>query len=199
VTEPLVFPDSGELPIDYFDEAPTPPPAHTLERLTRLAFEARDLRVQITDETIALAQKQEKLNKIEREFIPDIMDSLAMSEFKLTDGSVVSVKNEVQCSISEERKPAAFEWLTNNQFDGIIKTKVLAEFGKNEIGAAKQALDVLIHAGYVARMDRNVHPMTLKSFVKEQLEKGTNIPIETFGIFEFRQAKIKLPTLSRRK
>jgi hypothetical protein len=188
--------DELEPPIDYFDEVPAPPRA-TLERLTKLATEARDLQVQIADDTIALGQKQEKLNKITREFIPNIMDALAMTEFKLTDGSVVSVKDEVQCSITEDRKEGAFAWLTEHNFDGIIKTKVISEFGKDEIAAAKQALDVLTIAGFIARMDRNVHPMTLKAFVREQLEKGTNIPIETFGIFEFKQAKIKLPTLRK--
>jgi hypothetical protein len=186
-------------PIDYFDEVPVAPPKATLERLTNLATEARDLQVQIADDTIALGLKQEKLNKITREFIPNIMDTLAMTEFKLVDGSVVSVKDEVQCSITEERKPDAFAWLTEHNFDGIIKTKIISEFGKDEIALAQAALATLIRAGYVARMDRAIHPMTLKAFVKEQLEKGTNIPIETFGIFEFKQAKIKLPTVRKNR
>jgi hypothetical protein len=190
---------SHDAEIEYFDETPAPPPAATLERLTRLATEARDLQVRIANDTIELAEKQEWLNKITREFIPDIMDALGMTEFKLVDGSTVSVKNEVQCSLSEERKADAFTWLTEHQFDGIIKTKVISEFGKDEIELAKTALEILIKAGYAAKMDRAIHPMTLKAFVKEQLEKGTNIPITTFGIFEFKQAKIKLPSPSKRR
>jgi len=36
-----------------------------------------------------------------------------------------------------------------------------------------------------------VHPSTLKAFVKEQIEKGSEIPSETFGIFIGQKTVIK--------
>jgi hypothetical protein len=106
---------------------------------------------------------------------------------------VVSVKADVKTSITEANKPAAFAWLREHHFDGIIKMAVSLSFGKGESAAAELAVKTLHEAGYEPTQAESVHPATLKSFVKERLEDGDNIPIDVFGIFEFKQSKIKLP------
>lgn len=186
-------------PIDYFDdlegsgfERVDAEPA-TLERLTTLAARAKELEAEIATDTTALAEKQAALEKITRAQIPTIMEELGMEEFKLADGSSVSVKNDVKCGITEENKPVAFEWLRKHGFDGIIKTKLTSEFGKGEDARAKAARDTLVKAGFDASVSESVHAMTLKSFVKEQLELGTSIPMKEFGVYEFKEAKIKAP------
>jgi hypothetical protein len=184
----------GQPPIDYFDDVGTvvTEPA-TLERLSNLAKQSIELERAINDATVALAELQGQHDKIMRRTIPDIMTELAMEEFKMSDGSVISVKEDIKCGLTEERKPAAFTWLEENHFDGIIKTSVNTAFGKGEVEKAKQLIEMIAAAGFSAEMSRSVHPATLKSFVKEQLEAGFPIPIDTFGVFEFKQAKIKLP------
>jgi hypothetical protein len=39
-----------------------------------------------------------------------------------------------------------------------------------------------------------VEPMTLKAFVREQVEKGTDLPYETFNIYIGQKSKIKRGT-----
>lgn len=191
----------GDAPqIDYFDDIPDAAlqaePA-TLERLTILAANSKDLEREITDATVALAELQSKHDKIMKDQIPGIMAELGLAEFKMTDGSVISVKEDVKCGITEEHKPAAWLWLEENDFDGIIKTKVGVEFGKGEMESAEKAIEALQAAGFAASMDRAVHPSTLKSFVKEQLEAGTNLPLATFGVWPFKMAKIKAPAVKK--
>lgn len=190
----------NEPSIDYFDDpVEEPKPQPTIERLVGLAAEAKDLEAQLIADNIALAEKQDKLDKILRERIPDIMEELGLEDFKMVDGSKITVKDDVKCSISEERKPAAFEWLRENEYDGIIKTNVAVAFGKGEAADAERAREVLIEAGFTdAEITDSVHHSTLKSFVKERLEAGTNIPLETFGVFEFRIAKITPPKAPRK-
>jgi hypothetical protein len=171
----------------------------TLQLLARLANESKDLEKEIGEDSVALAEKQAKLDGLLRKRIPEIMRELGMEEFKLTDGSKVSVKNDIKCGITEANKPAAFEWLESTNNDGIIKTKVGVDFGKGEMEDAKKAMQVLSDLGLPAAMDRAVHPSTLKSFVKEMLEKGINIPADAFGIFEFTIAKITLPKPVKQK
>jgi len=165
----------------------------TLELLTRLAKEQVDLEAEIASDLVLMEEKNAKLFKLQRVRIPELMGTLGISEFKLTDGSLISVKEDVKANITADHKPAAFAWLVEHNFDGIIKTNVAVAFGKGEMGKAKEAMAILEKAGFSGAMDQSVHPATLKSFVKERLEKGDNIPIDTFGIFEFKQAKIKLP------
>jgi hypothetical protein len=181
--------------VDYFDEPngqDEAPPA-TLERLTALAAEARDLEDQINADTVALEELKGKHDKITKRFIPTIMEELALEKFTMSDGAEISIKESIAASISAENKPAAFAWLAERNFDGIIKTKVQSEFGKGEIEKARELVARINEAGFDASLDQNVHPMTLKSFVKERLEAGDSIPLDVFGVFESKEAKIKLP------
>ena len=44
----------------------------------------------------------------------------------------------------------------------------------------------------VSYVDKSyVHPMTLKSFVKEQINAGADLPQEQFSVFPIRKTKIK--------
>lgn len=180
--------------IDYFADLPPMEESDpiTLERLTMLAADARELTSEIDKDTIALEEKKGRLTRILTERIPNIMDSLGMELFRLQDGAEISVKDDVKCSLSEDRKPAAFTWLEENDYDGIIKTTVTAAFNKGEIEQAKKALEILSASGFLAELDRTIHPQTLKAFVKERLEiADSGFPVETFGVFEYRIAKIK--------
>ena len=159
-----------EAQINYFDdeaEKPEPPP-QTLERLMTLAADAKALESEINADSVALAEKQDRLDKILKEHIPDIMDGLGLEDFKLKDGSKIVVKDDIKCGISEANKPAAHMWLRENEFDGIIKTQVIVAFGKGEAEEAERARTALIEAGFLeATVNDSVHHSTLKSFVKE--------------------------------
>lgn len=181
--------------IDYFDvpnETPEQTEA-TLESLVKYANEMKSLEKEIADIERELAERNGRLNKISGVIIPDVMDRLGMEEFKLSDGSKVLVKTDIKCGLSEDRKPAGFAWLRENDYGGIIKTAVSLAFGKGEEQQAKEAVDVLSAAGFNAQIGDSVHPATLKSFVKERIEAGDNIPIDVFGVYEFKQTKIVLP------
>lgn len=187
--------ETGDTGIDYFEdpvfvEVDSP---MTLERLTKMAENARDLEREIGELGIALAEKNDAHKNIVRNLLPSAMEELGMKNFTLADDSKIDVKDHINASISEVNKPAAFAWLEEREFDGIIKTKVASEFGKGEIEQARAALKALEEAGFTGTMDRNVHPMTLKSFVKERLEEGDSIPLDLFGVFEFKEAKITRP------
>ncbi len=181
-------------PIDYFDDiAPVKAEPATLQLLARLAVESKELEAEIQLRSTELEELNAKQAKLLRNRIPEIMKELGMEEFKLTDGSKVGVSEVVQCGISKANEPAAFSWLETNNFDGIIKTKVGVDFGKGKAEDAKKAVEALEAVGLAPTMARGVHPATLKSFVKERLEKGDNIPMDTFGVFLYTMAKITLP------
>lgn len=181
-------------PEDYFDgQENEPAPVDKMDRLSALAKEAGELMQEVSDITVALEENKAALDRILRRSIPDIMAELNMDELKMSDGSVISIKNEINASISAANEPAAFKWLEDNQFDGIIKTKLTSEFGKGEAANANKAAELLRNVGFDAEVKRSIHAMTLKSFVKERLEKGDKIPTDVFGVFEFKQAKIKPP------
>lgn len=189
-----------ETPIDYFDgeNAAIEISENTIERLTVLANQASALEVKITEMSVALAEEQEELVKIKRVLMPNIMEELQLKEFKMIDGRTITIDPKVNASIKVEDRPAAFLWMEKNDYDGIIKTKVESSFGKGEYEDAIKAQQALNDAGFLASLDRSVHPATLTSFVKERLAAGDVLP-ECIGVFEFKEAKIKNPKVSKPK
>jgi hypothetical protein len=181
--------------IDYFDvpNVPVEGAEATLESLAKFAQEMKDVEKEIADLEAKLGERKGRHDKISGAIIPEMMEKLGMEEFKLKDGSKVSVKVDIKCGLTEERKPAGFAWLRDNDFGGIIKTALSLSFGKNEEADAQRAVEVLAEAGFHANVGDSVHPATLKSFVKERIKAGDNIPLDTFGVYEFKQTKIVLP------
>lgn len=128
--------------------------------------------------------------RTEREDLPELMSEVGMSEFVLEDGSKVSVKEEVDASITEAKRDAAVAWLVDNGFGGLIKTTVTASFAKGDREAAVELAERMSQDGIIAELKEVVHPATLKSFVKEQLTNGEEIPFDTFSIRPYNIANI---------
>lgn len=138
-----------------------------------------------------LKRAQQDLNKISQELLPEALSSHGLSELRMDDGSRVTVSQYIQAHISKEKQDAAFDWLRQHEFDDLIKNVVSLEFGKGEDEAANEVLDMLSQQGFDPVNKQSVHPSTLKAFVKEQIEKGSEIPSDLFGIFIGKKAVIK--------
>lgn len=149
------------------------------ERLLQIAEEAKTLGTQ--------------LKTVSEDRIPSLMTQLGVSEFKLVNGAKVTVKPYYSASIPKEVEPRtkAFDWLKQNGHDDIIKNEVSAEFKRGEEQKAEQAMEVLKAIGIFAENTKNVHPQTLKAFVREMVEKGVNLPFDLFNVYVGRKAKIE--------
>src|SRR5690606_40499508 len=79
-----------------------------------------------------LKQLKDELRRVVEQDLPEAMDEVGMTKFELDDGSKIEVKNFYSASIPEDRKEEAFNWLKENNFDGMIKAEVKVSFGKGE-------------------------------------------------------------------
>lgn len=139
-----------------------------------------------------LETAQRDLARIETEDLPELMSEVGLTSVTLEDGSVVEVKQDVTCGISEDRRDAAHSWLIEHGFGGLIKTEVVVAFGRGEKDAADEfSAEVVQLTGQHPVVKETVHAATLKSFVKEQLEAGVAIPFDTFAIHPFNKAALK--------
>jgi len=134
---------------------------------------------------------KENLRKITDEDLPDMLFSLGVKSFKLEDGSEVSVKQTYGAHIKAENKPKAHQWLRDNGFDDIIKNTVSCEFKRGEDSSANEFMEVASKMGLTPAQKTDVHPMTLKGFVKERIEAGGDFPQDLFGVFTGNRATIK--------
>jgi len=190
----------GMAAFDYFEgEGDKKPEGVSLERLVNMTELMLSIEERIVDLTDEMAAESLRMKKLRDELIPSAMKELGLEFFGLDDGSRVDIKKSVQANISEANKTKAYAWLEANDFGGLIKNKLSSEFGNGENEDAVKAKKLLTDAGFFATLDKSVHAATLKSFVKEQLEKGTKIPVDLFGVFEVEQAKVTKPKAKKGK
>jgi len=138
----------------------------------------------------ALKLKSSLRRKLSQEIIPAKMSELGLESISLDSGEVIKVKQLIQASIPVKHREVAFQWLRDNGHGDLIKNQVSATFGKGEDNAASDFLNKVEALGLQPQQKVWVEPMTLKAFVREQVTKGSELPMETFGVFVGAETKI---------
>lgn len=138
-----------------------------------------------------LKEYKKELLRLTDEELPAMLAELGLSSFSLDDGSTVEVKQTYGASIKVDNRPAAFEWLREHGYDDIIKNTVACSFGRGEDDRASAFAAFAEKEGYFAEQKTEVHPQTLRAFVKERVEAGDEFPMELFGAYVGQRAVIK--------
>jgi hypothetical protein len=159
--------------------------------IASLARRAKNLEKEIEDLERVLKERKQQQRKLIEESLPEALSSLGMKSFKMEDGSSIDVKTYYSASISEERRAEAFAWLREHGFDDIIKNTVSVRFGRGEDELCDNLLNLLGEKGFPAAQAEKVEPMTLKAWVREQVERGNEFPMDLFGVYIGQKATIK--------
>jgi len=142
----------------------------------------------------ALAEAKRQLTQVKEVDLPEAMKEAGVKTFTTVDGTVVTVKNEVQVSITEANKPAAFAWLIDHGFGGLLKLDVEIHFDRGDREKAEKLAAQLAKKGIDTVVKQNVHPQTLKSFAKERIadtESDLEFPLELFGARPYSVSSVK--------
>ena len=162
--------------------------------LTTVAGVARAIRDK-EQEISALEQKlkdeKKALLKLTDEELPTMLAEIGLTSMKLDDGSEVTVKPTYGASILVDNRPAAYDWLRDYGYDDIIKNTVACAFGRGEDDQASAFKAFAETQGYVAEQKTEIHPQTLRAFVKERVESGDEFPMELFGAYVGQRAVVK--------
>jgi len=133
---------------------------------------------------------KETESTLSEQTIPDLMHRAGVSLIKLKDGSSVEVKPFYSARIPVSRTEEAFTWLRDNGHGDLIKNNVLLTFGRTQDNEAKSLVADLREKGHNVKQTEKVEPMTLKAFVKEQIQEGKDVPSEVFGVYVANKTKI---------
>ena len=95
-----------------------------LKTVAEIAREVNEKEKKIFNLEQELKDRKKELLKLTDEELPNILNELGISSFKLEDGSTISVKQTYGASIKVENRPAAYQWLRENGYDDIIKNQV---------------------------------------------------------------------------
>lgn len=136
-----------------------------------------------------IAEAEEALKALKKQHayvdevqIPEKMQDLGVESITLNDGKKVAVTNVYAGSVRKDSAMEAFMWLEQNGHGGIVKSEVKVNFGKGEReNAVELVTNMREDYGVLAEFKQSVHPMTMKSFVREQHEKGEDLPDTLFS------------------
>lgn len=162
-----------------------------LTSVAALARQIRDKEENISKLEDTLKAEKKALLKLTDEEMPAMLAEIGISSFSLDDGSTVEVKQTYGASILMDNRPAAYEWLREHGYDDIIKNTVLCQFGRGEDDQASAFAAFAQQQGYVPEQKTEIHPQTLRAFVKERVEEGDAFPMELFGAWVGQRAVIK--------
>lgn len=160
-----------------------------IHRIAELANKQLELQRSIADLEEQVKAQKEALRVVQEHDLPDAFAEAGVSEIRLADGSRVKVEPFVTAHISKAKTEEAHAWLSEHGHGDLIKREVTAKFGKGDDGF-QLAIDALQRQGITAETKEAVHHMTLKAFAKEQMELGSDIPVDLFGLYSGFKATI---------
>ena len=162
-----------------------------LSTVASLARQIRNEEQSIAELDRQLKEKKKSLLKLTDEDLPSVLAEMGISSFSLDDGSTVDVKNTYGASILVDNRPKAYDWLRENGYDDIIKNTVSSTFGRGEDDRANAFSAFAQKEGYNVNQKTEIHPQTLRAFVKERCEAGDEFPMDLFGAYIGQRAVIK--------
>jgi len=162
-----------------------------LTSVAGLARLIRDKELKLESLETSLKAVKKELQKLTDEEMPAMLAEIGISSFALDDGSTVEVKQTYGASILVQNRPTAYEWLRDHQYDDIIKNTVMCQFGRGEDDQASAFSQFAETQGFIPQQKTEIHPQTLRAFVKERCEAGEEFPMELFGAWIGQRAVIK--------
>ena len=146
---------------------------------------------EITDLEDQLKKKKDYKTKLSEEVLPSLFSEVGLSELKLADGRKIKVSEYYRAAIKVENREAAYTWMRNSGFGDLVKNQVTCSFGRNEDEKARGLMSELNGKGLEPSQREWVEPSTLRAFVREQYEKGKELPMDLLGAFIGHKTTIK--------
>ena len=163
-----------------------------LDMLRTMVATLREKR-RAAEHAAALAeQAAAELSSFELKTLPEAMEVAGVAEFKLEDGSVLTVDDGLKAAISKDNRDTAHAWLRDHghgavvKVDFIVDVRALDEKKRDKLSAA------IAKYGVDAIPEESVHTSTLRALCKELLAKGTELP-PSISVFQYKKAVLKEP------
>lgn len=167
-------------------------PGDNLKKSLMVAADRQEaIESEIEDLQNKLDEAKGRLKDVSEREIPQLLEGME-GRVILPDGRIIIINEKIRASLPKEKAPDAINWLDEHGHSAIVKRRFTIEFGKNDdkwadkferdLRQRKKPLNV--------KRDKTVHAQTLTAFVKESLSKGEDIPLDLFGVYRQRVAKI---------
>jgi len=159
-------------------------------KLSTLIRQSIDLDKQVKDAEQYLKDLQHKKRTVDEEDIPSLMEQLGVESLTV-DGNKVTIDKFVSARIPDDKKEEAYNFIRSIGEGDIIKNEVVVGFGMGQDNVAGAVVDDLRNQGLTPSQKTHIHPMTLRTWVKNRIDNSQEIDFDMFGIYVGNRAKIK--------
>lgn len=144
--------------------------------LSKLADEQDEINRGIAELEEQIESKKKRLASLRDVDVPELMQSMGLKELTTSSGLHVKLREEVRAGLPKDldKRQAVFQWLKENDHEGLIKQKFEIAFGKGQEAFAEEFEKLMKKEGYEARCEKkqDVHYQTLLAFLREQIREG---------------------------
>lgn len=166
----------------------------SLQQLHEAADEAAQLEQLVEDLEQSLKDAKKALNRVKGTVMPDLMTEVGFQSFT-HNGVKFELADFVSGSLPSdpEKKAAAIDWLTANEGADLLKSQVVASFGRSQHNVAAAVADELKgkFGSDGIELKESVHPQTLQKFVRERLASGDPVDLDVLGVYVGRVVKLR--------
>lgn len=140
----------------------------------------------------AISQEQHRLTTKD---IPDAMAAAGMESITDKDGNKVEIKEFLNGKLPSDafKRKQVLEFVSDEGGSALIKRVMAIEFDKGESDRAAKVASLLKKAGVDFVDKEDIHTQSYLAFMRELLREGRPVPLEDFGLFAGRAAKIRPP------
>lgn len=175
--------------------------ADKLAELRAMVSKVRDLEAAKNDLETRLKETNIELQEYYFKSLPDLMDQARVPEITIAaEGNYPAVKAtalafyraNIPADWPAEKRAEAFAYLDERGDGDLIKTAVTVQYSREERAEAQQFAAELRRQGLQPTLEENVHWATLTSWLKETVEKHSEIPdLEKIGGMVGRQVRLR--------
>jgi hypothetical protein len=178
--------------------AAEPFPQKPVDTITirRKAVELRDFYLQKAELENRIKEVSRKITDVERHELIDMFDNAGISGIDVdADGNHPAFRAERStvygAKIPDERRLEALQWFEQTGHGDLVKSVITIQFGMQEHEERLRVMKILSNNGVEYYTNESVHHMTLKAFIKGELQKSHVIPMDLLGAYVFDEVKIK--------
>jgi hypothetical protein len=171
----------------------TAPSSEQLTNISMWASDALALKAEIEQAEEHLKGLKSDLADLEERKLPQALIDAGMSEFKMTDGSKITISDVIQGGYPKDidKREFLIDWVTREGGGENVKDHFEIHYTKGQYADAVAFRKLLQKEKIIFDEFENIHMQTLYAFMREKIREGTMPPFEDFGLRYFKRANIK--------
>ena len=176
---------------DIANAASQAPATSDIKDIQAVATRMLDAQAEVAEIEDRLKDAKARLRGLQEGKLPELMEAVGITEFKLKNGMTVSVVEDLKVSVPKKNKAKVCDIMKEWGYEGAVNTDFIAPLGKGSDNVAKSLMQSAHEMGVEANIIEDIATATVKKALRERMGKGLQDDFTLFGAFRFVKATVK--------